>query len=100
VDAGRASQDRPSAALFAKLHGDWFTTSRRVQNSIGRETVKGSISLQAVDTPYPESAFSRDITNVNASEYFTGGGWIEGAHSEFWQTETMHLIASLVEQVR
>lgn len=60
----------------------------------------GSISLQAVDSPYPDSAFSKDITNVNAAEYFTGGGWIEGAHSQFWRTETMHLIASLVEQVR
>jgi hypothetical protein len=60
----------------------------------------GSISLQAVDTPYSNSAFSKDITNVDASEYFTGGGWIEGAHSEFWHAETMHLIASLVEQVR
>jgi hypothetical protein len=60
----------------------------------------GSISLLAVETPYPETALSTDITNVNASEYFTGGGWIEGAHSEFWHTETMHLIASMVEQVR
>ena len=60
----------------------------------------GSISLLAVDTPYPETAFYKDITNVNASDYFTSGGWIGGAHSEFWHTETMHLIASLVEQVR
>lgn len=60
----------------------------------------GAISLQAVDTPYPAAAFSKDITNVNASKYFAGGGWIEGAHSEFWHAQTMHLIASVVEQVR
>jgi hypothetical protein len=60
----------------------------------------GTITLHAVDTPYPDTAFSKDITNVDASRYFTGGGWIEGAHSEFWHAETMHLIASLVEQVR
>ncbi len=60
----------------------------------------GSISLHSVDTPYPDTAFDKDITNVNASEYFTGGGWVEGSHSQFWHTETIHLIASLVEQVR
>jgi len=60
----------------------------------------GYVNLQPVNSPYSESAFSKDITNVNASEYFTGGAWIEGAHSEFWHTETMHLVASLIEQVR
>ncbi len=60
----------------------------------------GSINLLSIDTPYPATAFNKDITNVNASEYFIGGGWIEGSHSQFWHTETMHLIASLVEQVR
>jgi hypothetical protein len=60
----------------------------------------GSINLLTVGTPYPDTAFSKDITNVNASACFTGGGWIEGAHSQFWHTETMHLIASVVEQVR
>jgi hypothetical protein len=60
----------------------------------------GSIDLLTVDTCYPDKAFSKDITNVNASEYFIGGGWIEGAHSQFWHMETIHLIASLVEQIR
>jgi hypothetical protein len=60
----------------------------------------GFIELHPVGTPYPAETFSKDITNVNASKYFTGGGWIEGAHSEFWHAETMHLIASLVEQIR
>lgn len=75
-------------------------TGNRVQRRIEPHEHIGSIGLQAVGTPYPDTAFSKDITNVNASEYFTGGGWIEGAHSEFWHAETMHLIAGLVEQVR
>ena len=59
-----------------------------------------SINLHAVDKPYFDTDFSADITNVNGSKYFTGGGWIEGAHSEFWHAETLHLIASLVEKIR
>jgi hypothetical protein len=46
-----------------------------------------SINLHAVDRPYLDPDFSKDITNVNGSEYFIGGGWIEGAHSEFWHAE-------------
>jgi hypothetical protein len=60
----------------------------------------GSVNLHSIDTSYPATSFDKDITNVNASEYFTGGGWIEGAHSQFWHAETIHLVASLVEQVR
>jgi hypothetical protein len=60
----------------------------------------GSTDLLTVGARYPDTAFSNDITNVNASEYFTGGGWIEGAHSQFWHSETMHLIASVVDHVR
>lgn len=60
----------------------------------------GAVDLQPINQAYPVSAFSKDITNVNASRYFTGGAWIEGAHSQYWHEETMHLIASLVEQVR
>jgi hypothetical protein len=60
----------------------------------------GSITMRPVDTPYSNADFSKDITNVNASRYFVGGGWVEGAHSQFWHAETLHLIASVVEQVR
>jgi hypothetical protein len=60
----------------------------------------GSISMRNVEAPYLGADFVSDITNVNASQYFVGGGWVEGAHSEFWHTETLHLIASVVEQVR
>lgn len=28
----------------------------------------GSINLHSIDTPYPVTAFEKDITNVNASE--------------------------------
>jgi hypothetical protein len=60
----------------------------------------GSITLCPIDTPYSEADFSHDITNVDASQVFTEGGWVEGAHSDFWHTETLHLITSVVEQVR
>jgi hypothetical protein len=60
----------------------------------------GSITMRTVDTPYSGADFSKDITNVNASQYFAGGGWIEGAHSDFWHTETLHLIASVIDQVK
>jgi hypothetical protein len=60
----------------------------------------GSVMMRAIDLPYSSADFSKDITNVNASPYFVGGGWVEGAHSEFWHTETLHLIASVVAQVR
>jgi hypothetical protein len=56
--------------------------------------------MRPVDTPYSDADFSKDITNVNASRYFVGGGWVEGAHSQFWHAETLHLIASVIEQVR
>jgi len=60
----------------------------------------GSFTMRTVDTPYSGTDFSKDITNVNASQYFAGGGWIEGAHSDFWHTETLHLIASVIDQVK
>ena len=59
----------------------------------------GSLSLRPVDNSYIESDFAHDITNVDASRFFTTGGWAEGGHSDFWHTETLHLIASIVEQV-
>ena len=59
----------------------------------------GSIVLKPVDTPYLISDFSKDITNVDASQVFAKGPWIEGAHSDFWHAETFHLLASVVEQV-
>jgi hypothetical protein len=60
----------------------------------------GSITMRPVDEPYSGTDFSKDITNVDASGYYVGGGWVEGAHSDFWHAETLHLIASVVEQVR
>jgi hypothetical protein len=59
----------------------------------------GSVALRPVDSRYSASDFSKDITNVDASQIFTEGGWTEGGHSDFWHTQTLHLIASMVEQV-
>jgi hypothetical protein len=60
----------------------------------------GSTSLRSVDSPYSNADFAKDITNVDSSAYFRTGGWLEGAHSDFWHKETLHLITSVVEQVR
>jgi len=59
-----------------------------------------SIEMRPVEQRYGLDDFAKDITNVDASAYYVGGPWAEGAHSQFWHTETMHLIASMVEQVR
>jgi hypothetical protein len=60
----------------------------------------GWITLKTIDSSYGETEFSKDITNVNASQIFKKGEWGVGAHSDFWHTETLHLIASVAEQVR
>ena len=60
----------------------------------------GSILMQSIEQPYSNSAFSKDLTNVDASSLYTEGGWLEGGHSDFWHEETIHLIASVVEQCR
>jgi hypothetical protein len=60
----------------------------------------GSIIMRLVDEPYSDADFSKDITNVDASRYFVGGGWVEGAHSDFWHEETLHLITSVVDKAR
>src|ERR1700733_1189471 len=60
----------------------------------------GAIALRPSTIPYSDHDFAHDITNVDASAYFTRGGLAEEAHSDFWQEETLHLIASIAEQVR
>ena len=41
-----------------------------------------------------------DITNVDASWAFRSGGIAEGAHSDFWWEESIHLVPSVVQQTR
>jgi hypothetical protein len=60
----------------------------------------GSAVLRSMECPYSDFDFRHDITNVDASHIFTAGGWAEGAHSDFWHCETLHLIASVVERTR
>jgi hypothetical protein len=60
----------------------------------------GSIALRPVASPYADTDFAHDITNVDASGLYSHGGLAEGAHSDFWREETLHLIASIAEQVR
>jgi hypothetical protein len=45
--------------------------------------------------------FTSKIVNVNASAAFANSGFrVEGAHSDFWYEESIHLILSLVNFVR
>lgn len=60
----------------------------------------GKTTLHPVDSPYANTDFSKDITNIDASHFFKKGGWAEGGHSDFWHEETLHLITSVVEQTR
>jgi hypothetical protein len=59
----------------------------------------GSVRLRPPNSPYADTDFSKDITNVDASSVYTKGG-LEGGHSDFWYDDTLHLIASVVEQTR
>jgi hypothetical protein len=60
----------------------------------------GSIPLRDLAHPYPAESFMKPIVNVQCSDAFTSGGLIEGAHSDFWYEESVHLLLSLVEHVR
>jgi hypothetical protein len=60
----------------------------------------GTIVLRPPGEKYSSADFAHDITNVDASGLFVNGGWAEGGHSDFWHPHTLHLIASVVEQVR
>lgn len=58
------------------------------------------VVLKDIDESYSQSDFGSDITNVDASSVYLKGGFAEGGHSDFWHPQTLHLIASVVEQVR
>lgn len=60
----------------------------------------GAVTLKDTSTGYTAADFAKDITNVDASSVYLTGGWTEGGHSDFWHPQTLHLIASLVEQAR
>lgn len=60
----------------------------------------GRSEFKPVTTPYTDRDFEKDVTNVDASRIFIKGGSAEGAHSNIWHEETLHLIASLTEQTR
>jgi hypothetical protein len=79
-------------------YGDNCNSPVATRNPFG--LLRKNHRMRTVDTAYSGADFSKDITNVNASQYFAGGGWIEGAHSDFWHTETLHLITSVIDQVK
>jgi hypothetical protein len=58
------------------------------------------VTLKPIELPYSGDDFANDVANVDASGCFQRGGLAEGTHSDFWKNETLHLIASMPEQVR
>lgn len=59
------------------------------------------VSLRDLEHPYEATDFRSRIVNVFASHAFTDAGLrFEGAHSDFWYEESMHLALSLANLVR
>jgi hypothetical protein len=65
---------------------------------------KGSLTtirLGGLDHVYTADDFSTRIVNVNANAAYTNPGFrVEGAHSDFWYEESIHLILGLVNFLR
>lgn len=58
-------------------------------------------TLHPLGQPYTPNEFQPRIVNVDALAYYTNAGLrFEGAHSDFWYEETIHLIVSLARYAR
>ncbi|WP_327002449.1 hypothetical protein OHA72_46205 [Dactylosporangium sp. NBC_01737] len=53
-----------------------------------------TIPLHRVDEAYTTAEFGK-VTNVDAGWRYTGGSMVQGAHSDIWYPETIHLLLSL-----
>jgi hypothetical protein len=61
----------------------------------------GQTVLKSPSEPYSEEDFLSLIINVDASAVYTKKGFrFEGAHSDIWYEETLHLILGLVKHSR
>jgi hypothetical protein len=61
----------------------------------------GQIALRVPDEAYTKAEFAPRIVNIDASGLYTKTGLRpEGAHSDFWYEETIHLILSLALHAR
>jgi hypothetical protein len=61
----------------------------------------GNIVLRPPTQPYPPADFKTLLVNVDANAVYCHTGLRpEGAHSDFWYEETIHLILSLVDYSR
>jgi hypothetical protein len=59
------------------------------------------IEFRGVNEAYRPEDFKKPIVNVRASHAFvTKRGRVEGAHSDFWYEESIHLILSLAAIAR
>jgi hypothetical protein len=82
----RVAEGEPSiGCVGAKEPADWIS-----------QTV-----LRPSAEPYTRENFAARIVNVDATSIYTRGGMrFEGAHSDFWYEETIHLILSLAIEAR
>jgi hypothetical protein len=61
----------------------------------------GETNLHPPSQPYTEGEFAPRIVNIDASAVYRNTGLRpEGAHSDFWYEETIHLILSLALHAR
>jgi hypothetical protein len=61
----------------------------------------GRTVLRPPNQPYTAEDFSNLIVNIDANAVYTDGGLRpEGAHSDLWHPETIHLILTLADRAR
>lgn len=85
----------------------WHRVAESGERAIGCEGAREpaarthTIRFRPIAEDYTrEDLRSGDITNVDASWAFTSGGIAEGAHSDFWWEDSIHLVLSVVRQTR
>jgi hypothetical protein len=85
----------------------WHRFAERGERAIGCEGARApddrvhTITYRSLDEDYTRDDFdAAPLTNVNAGDAFREGGFAEGAHSDFWWEESIHLLLSVVNHVR
>jgi hypothetical protein len=84
----------------------WHKVGESGERAIGCEGARQpagrthTVAFRPLTEDYTRADLQSDITNVDASWAFRTGGIAEGAHSDFWWEESIHLVLSVVQQTR
>ncbi|HYR27627.1 MAG TPA: hypothetical protein VEU30_04135 [Thermoanaerobaculia bacterium] len=85
----------------------WHRAGENGERAIGCEGAREpadrahGIAFKPLEQDYSrDDLYAHDITNVDANWAFTSGGIAEGAHSDFWWEESIHLLLSVVNHAR